>query len=90
VNFILNFMLFSLPILTIIVNPLCVLPLLVVHWFSYVRSPEPAEQKGRVKFLAKKSTLVCLQIVLCFAAYFLVSYDIPTISELTLWAWLSG
>jgi hypothetical protein len=88
INFTLNFSLFILPILTIILNPLLVLPLLIIHWFSHVRSPEEAEAKGRVSFASRKYTLLVMQIILCIAAYFVISYDIPTLQQLTLWEWL--
>lgn len=90
INVFLNFTMLGLPILTIIVNPLLIFPLLAVHWFSHVRSPSPAEAKGRVGLLSRSYTLIILQMALCFVAYYILSKDITTLRELTLWTWLKS
>lgn len=90
INFILNISMAILPIAAIIINPLLLLPLLVIHWFSHVRSPDPEEIDRHLPALKRTYMLIVMQIILCFAAFVLVSFEVRTLQELTLWGWLAS
>ena len=87
-NFIMNAGLALLPLASIIINPLLLLPLLVIHWFSHVRAPDPKEIKFNMSLFRRTYFLIVMQIALCFVAFVRVSFEVSTIQQLTLWGWL--
>ncbi len=89
-NSFLNILIATLPMASIIVTPLLLFPLLVIHWFSHVRSPEPEEAKGHVGFLSRTYVLILSQMALAFAGLMIVSMKVQTLSDLVFWGWLSG
>lgn len=89
-NNLLNILIVTLPMGAIIVCPLFLFPLLVVHWFSHARSPEPEEAKGQVPLLCRSYFLVLSQIALLFVGFTIVSKDLSSVADLVFWGWLSG
>lgn len=89
INFFLNINMTLLPIAAIVIHPLLILPLLVIHWFSHVRSPEIDEVKYNFGILKRTYFLIIMQLVICYIAIFIVSFHLDIISDLTMWNWMS-
>jgi hypothetical protein len=91
VNTFLNLLLITMPLASIIVSPVLIFPLLFVHWFSHVRSPDPLEVKGNLNFVFRRYAAVLSQMILvCWGVSVLLHTTNFGINDLFFWRWFGG
>lgn len=89
-NMFLNLLIVGMPMVSIVICPLFLFVLLLVHWFSHMRSPNVEEAKGYVAPLSRTHALIWGQIFLLFFGFFIVSNHVRSLGDLVFWGWLSS